>query len=146
MARPTKYTPQTIKRITDAIRMGATYELACGYAGISFETFCQWRDKKPEFLEVIKEAEGAAAVGWLAKIEKAASEGEWQAAAWKLERRYPEMYGRKVNDNRNQHSGPANGPIPIAIFDPIVALAPLSPGPVDDSDEPGADQGDRHGA
>lgn len=139
MARPTKYTPQTVKKITDALRMGATYELACGYAGISFETFSQWREKKPEFLEAVKEAEGAAAVGWLAKIEKAANDGEWQAAAWKLERRYPEMYGRKVNDNRNTHSGPGGGPIPVQPFDPRAALAPLAPGPVGDRDEPGAD-------
>ena len=139
MARPTKYTPQTVKKITDALRMGATYELACGYAGIHYDTFNDWREKKPEFSAAIKEAEGAAAVGWLAKIEKAANDGEWQAAAWKLERRYPEMYGRKVNDNRNTHSGPNGGPIPIQPFDPRIALAPIAPGPMGDSDEPGAD-------
>ncbi len=44
---------------------------------------------------------------WLAKIEKAASDGAWQAAAWKLERRYPHVYGRVVNE----HVGRDNGPI-----------------------------------
>ena len=29
-------------------------------------------------------------------IEMAASEGNWQAAAWKLERRYPETFGRRT--------------------------------------------------
>lgn len=100
MARPTKYTPETTKKITDAIRVGATYRLACDYGGITEETFSQWRKRYPEFTEAIKEAEGAGAVGWLAKIEKAANEGAWQAAAWKLERRYPESYGRTVVDQR----------------------------------------------
>jgi hypothetical protein len=47
------------------------------------------------FHDAVKEAEGKATVGWLAKIEKAASEGNWTAAAWKLERRYPNDYGRR---------------------------------------------------
>ena len=47
-----------------------------------------------EFHARLTEAEGRAAIGWLAKIEKVANEGDWKAAAWKLERRYPETYGR----------------------------------------------------
>jgi len=137
MARPTKYTPERVKRITDALRMGATYELACGYAGIGFDTFNQWRKTKPEFFEMLKEAEGAAAVGWLAKIEKAANDGEWQAAAWKLERRYPDDYGRRVNDNRNTHSGPEGGPIRVVSYSYGAAAARLAPGSTDDRQEPG---------
>ena len=56
-----------------------------------------------EFQARVEEAKGKAVVGWLAKIEKAASEGSWQAAAWKLERRYPEDYGRRVQELR--HTG-----------------------------------------
>lgn len=103
MGRPTQRTPENAKKIMDALRMGATYELACGYAGISKDTFDRWRDSDAAFAAQVKEAEGAAAVGWLAKIEKAANEGTWQAAAWKLERRYPESYGRQVTSV--QHSG-----------------------------------------
>lgn len=136
MARPTKYTPEVVKRFCDAVRIGATYELACKHAGISHETLSTWREKYPEFVESINSAEGAAAVGWLAKIEKAANEGTWQAAAWKLERRYPESYGRQVISN--EHSGPKGGAIPVAI-DRGTALAAIAPGPVRDSDAPGAD-------
>ncbi len=32
----------------------------------------------------------------LAKIQKAAADGNWQAAAWWLERRYPADWGRRV--------------------------------------------------
>lgn len=103
MARPTKYNEIAAKKIADAVRVGATYKLACAYAGISDETFANWRKKYPEFDQSLLEAEGGAAVKWLALIDKAATDGTWQAAAWKLERRYPESYGRHVIDQR--HSG-----------------------------------------
>lgn len=96
MARPSKYTPETVKRIVEAIRLGATFTLACKYAGIDYSTFARWLHTKREFCEAIKEAEGRAAVRWLTKIEQAASAGNWQAAAWKLERRYPQEYGRRL--------------------------------------------------
>lgn len=95
MARPTKYTPETVEKILEAIRKGATYELAAGYAGITYETFNAWMKAKPTFSVAVKAAEGVAALGWLEKIEAAANDGNWQAAAWKLERRYPRDYGRQ---------------------------------------------------
>jgi transposase len=94
--RKPKVTPEVTKKIINAILMGATYELAAGYAGIGTTTFYKEKANNAEFAEAIKAAEGAAAVGWLAKIEQAANDGTWQAAAWKLERRYPQEYGRTV--------------------------------------------------
>ncbi len=105
MGRKSKFTPETEQKLVQAIQMGATYELAAQYGGISYETFRVWLSEKPAFSEAIKEAEGRAVVGWLAKIEKAANDGSWQAAAWKLERRYPATYGRTVQDNRNYDLG-----------------------------------------
>ena len=109
MGRPTKLNPDTQAKIVQAITVGTTYELAAQYAGVHYDTFNNWMNKGSEaktgdffeFFNAVKEAEGRAAVGWLAKIEKAASDGSWQAAAWKLERRYPHEYGRTVVDNRN---------------------------------------------
>lgn len=104
--RRTKFTPDVQQRIVDAISLGATYEQAANYGGIAYQTFHVWMDTKPEFSEAIKAAEGKAVVMWLAKIEQAASDGNWQAAAWKLERRYPQDYGRNVQEQ--QHSGEIN--------------------------------------
>jgi transposase len=101
MARPTKYTPDVVQRITEAIRLGATYELACQYAGINYMTFNRWMDSKSEFCEAVKAAEGKGAIQWLAVIEKAAKEGTWQAAAWKLERRYNKDYGNRTTVDFN---------------------------------------------
>lgn len=97
--RPTKYKPETVNKITNAIAVGATFTHACNYAGIDLDTMANWRKKYPEFSDAIKEAEGKAVVGWLAKIEKAANDGNWTAAAWKLERRYPHDYGRTVQEH-----------------------------------------------
>lgn len=114
VGRPSKLTPIVRARLVQALEMGATYELACGFAGIHYSTLRDWmlagereldqatqENRDPagdfyEFSEAIKSAEGRAAVKWLLKIEKAATEGNWQAAAWKLERRWPKVYGRTV--------------------------------------------------
>ena len=100
---PTKRTPENLQKIVQAIKLGATYELAANYAGMSYETFNEWRKADVEVSEAIKQAEGQAAVLLLSKIEQAATDGNWQAAAWKLERRYPKMYGRTVQEQ--EHSG-----------------------------------------
>ena len=92
---PTKFTEETKEKLLIAIRKGAPYELACNYAGITYSCFKLWRNKAeddqiPEFLSFfakLKEAEGHTALMWLDKIDKAMTDA-WQAAAWKLERRY----------------------------------------------------------
>ena len=93
--RPTKYVPEIIEKILNAIAVGAPFTHACNYAGISFETFNEWRKQYSEFSEQVKEAEGKAVIGWLARIEQAAKDGNWTAAAWKLERRFPEDFGKR---------------------------------------------------
>lgn len=99
MARRSKYTPETVDKLCQAIELGATYKLACQYAGVNFDTFNEWRKNKAEFSDRINAAEGKGATKWLAKIEAAAAD-HWQAAAWKLERRYPKDYGRTVVENQ----------------------------------------------
>lgn len=120
MGRPTKLTPETVTKLTTAIKAGATYVLACKYAGISYPTFTLWqrmaeaeieRRQNPRvkegtqewttgeefiaFLTAVQKAEAEAALTWLLRIETATID-HWQAAAWKLERRYPHDYGRTV--------------------------------------------------
>jgi transposase len=95
VARPSKYTLETVAKIVQAIEQGASFEVAAAYASISYQTFNVWRKQFPEFSESIKGAEAQAEVTWLERIEAAAANGTWQAAAWKLERRYPDRWGRK---------------------------------------------------
>lgn len=100
--RPSKYTPEHTQKFLEAIRKGATYELACNYARISYPTlrlWCRDAEENPDspfsqFLSDLKEAQGSAVFKWLDVIERAAEEGEWTAAAWKLERRHFKDYSR----------------------------------------------------
>lgn len=94
--------PAAMDKVVQAIGVGSTRELAAKYANISVDTFAAWEVRYPVFAERVKSAEGKAAIGWLAVIDKAALK-QWQAAAWKLERRYPRDYGRTIQ--QQEHSG-----------------------------------------
>lgn len=101
MGRPSKYTPETVAVILEALGKGATHELACQAGGISHQTFAEWMRLYPEFLDGIKRVEAEAAQRWLAFIEASAPK-EWQAAAWLLERRYHQSYSRRTMDKTVQ--------------------------------------------
>jgi hypothetical protein len=97
-------TPSHIEKLTQAVLVGATYELAARYAGISKDTFDRWRQKAEkaapgtplaQLRERLAEAEGRTAVHWLALINKA-TQTDWKAASWLLSHRYPEQYGGGV--------------------------------------------------
>lgn len=93
--RKTRYTPETVERITDALRRGMTHKLACAAARIHVDTFYTWIAQYPEFSEAVKKAEADFAQKNLAIIQDAADNGSWQASAWLLERRHPEDYRQR---------------------------------------------------
>lgn len=95
MARPTKFTPQVQQRILDAIALGLTYEQAATSAGIDRFTFRRWRDSKAPFCAEVEKAEVAGMAARLSRIQMAAIDGNWQADAWWLERRFPDQWGRR---------------------------------------------------
>lgn len=93
---------ETRERLLDALRAGATHQIAADHAGISVRTLYSWmawgREGAPTYAELLAEMEAAQAGGalqCLAVIREVAVKGkQWQAAAWLLERRYPSQYGR----------------------------------------------------
>ena len=96
-----KFTQATIDAITQAIELGATYRRACAAAGISEETFSQWRQHKSGFSEAIEKAEAVFVEKHLKVIQAAGTtDGTWQASAWMLERRYPSEYGKQVQEHQ----------------------------------------------
>lgn len=107
--RPSKLNEDTKSRLLQAIRLGCTYDKACAFAGISYQTLRNWikrgeqstKGQYFDFVDELKKAEASAVVGWLAHIEKAAKDGTWQAAAWKLERRYPREWGKGDREEDN---------------------------------------------
>lgn len=94
MARPSKYSPERVKRITDALASGNTRATSAAYGGISIDTFLAWIRRFNDFSTLVKDAEAKAEVAHVANIAKAAQSGTWQASAWWLERRKPAEWGR----------------------------------------------------
>ncbi len=56
MARPTKYTPELVRRVRQYLVDGLTVRDCCYGVGISEDTFCRWRREKPEFAKLVQEA------------------------------------------------------------------------------------------
>ena len=74
-----------------AVAEGNTYEVSCRVMKISHNTFQSWRETDPTFQAKVEQAQAKAISGNLAVIQQAAQSGKhWQAAAWWLERKYPQ--------------------------------------------------------
>jgi hypothetical protein len=104
MARPPiELTNEIQSSLCDALRIGASLEHAAQYAGISSRTFSRWikrgeghqEEEFWQFCRSIKKARAEFVINALVKIERASSK-EWTAAAWKLERMFPHIYGKKA--------------------------------------------------
>lgn len=101
-----KYTPETIKSICGSIEKGIGRVDACAMADISYETFTKWM-LRPEFVEAIKKAEAECKGRNIMIIQKAAMT-TWQAAAWWLERKFPDEYALR---QRHEITGKDGSPI-----------------------------------
>lgn len=114
----TACTQERVRAICKHLRIGAYRKDAVKAAGVSLSTFYNWierggkerrhidsggkpRKRESAYLaavEAIEKAEAESSLGDLALITRAAQDGAWQAAAWKLERRNPEQWGRQRLD------------------------------------------------
>lgn len=114
MARQSKLTPETQKKIVDAISEGNYLETAAAIGGVTYTTLNNWMKKGEstssgayvEFLEAVKKAEAEAEALRVSRISKAGKEGNWQADAWYLERRYPDRWGKRVQEVTGKDGGP----------------------------------------
>lgn len=120
MAKPYKLTPQTKKRILTAIRLGSPLEYAAEFGGINRGTLREWMNRGEEgeapyaaFLGDVQKAQADAVAVLLKRINDAAKSGDWKAAAWILERRHREHFGRNV-----EVSGLQGGAIDLRLVNP----------------------------
>jgi hypothetical protein len=110
----TKLTPELQEKILLHLRLGAYVETAAACAGIHKDTFYEWMKKGARgiapyvaFAAAVNKAVAESESRDLATILKAA-QSQWQAAAWRLERRFPEKYGRNDRvkvEARIEHDG-----------------------------------------
>lgn len=83
--RPTVQTPARAKIICNALARGLPFVHACAIAGISGQTFSDWRRRDSAFQLQIEEAIARGVEARLKKIEEASAAGDWRASAWLLE-------------------------------------------------------------
>lgn len=116
--RPTKLNFEVQDKIVTAVRAGNYIETAAAYAGVNKSTLYDWlkrgarekdrlaanprarvRKKELPFVEfsnAVEKALADAEVRDVSLIAQAADE-YWQAAAWRLERKFPDRWGKRVD-------------------------------------------------
>lgn len=114
--RPTKLTYDLIDQIAELVRNGNYIETASAVAGINKNSLYRWLKrgareeerlaKNPklkgkieekiyvDFSNAVKKAMAESEADDLENIKKASRE-DWKASAWRLERRFPNRWGRK---------------------------------------------------
>jgi len=104
------------KRLLSAIELGLTYEYAAKIAGVAVSTLYNWKswaaEGKQPYADLWIEVNAAEAIGMeksLQSIRSAGNRGAWQAHAWILERRHPELFGK----NRLELTGKDGGAIKL---------------------------------
>lgn len=129
MANTEKYSKEIQDTIVDYIRAGNYMETAAAAAGISKDTLYNWLrrgarykageedyniekyQKYAEFKDKVEQAQAEAEIRDVMIISKAAQES-WQAAAWRLERKFPDKWGKKEKSNV-ELTGKDGGPVEL---------------------------------
>jgi len=100
--RPPKLTQEIQDRIVSAITAGNYLETAAAFAGIHRATLHRWLKRGAEttigqyreFRDAVERAQAQAEIRDVAIIGQAATK-HWQAAAWRLERKFHDRWGRR---------------------------------------------------
>ena len=114
---PYKLTPKVQTKIVRMIRRGSSWECAALSAGIDRRTLFNWRKRGQDepsgplydFFSALESARAQGEAAALRLIHKAAKE-RWQAAAWWLERAFPDRWAPR---QKREITGPGGGPIEI---------------------------------
>jgi transposase len=108
---PSKLTPEVQDGVCRMIRAGQRLEVAAAVAGVSDRSVRSWMAKGElagatnaryrAFRLAARQAEVDAEAILVTRVSKAAAAGSWRAAAWLLERRFPERWaaGRWRDDD-----------------------------------------------
>jgi hypothetical protein len=101
--RPTLLTPELAEQLTALLRAGNQIHVVCDAVGIDRRTYSRWmqrglsgraRDKPYRELRAqVERARAEAEARAVTQIARASTE-DWRAAAWLLERSFPERWGK----------------------------------------------------
>ena len=110
-AAHTKRSPEREALVLKGMRLGQSIEQAALMAGVTRDTVKNWRAADPVFDAACAGARAELEARMLANIEIAAKDPKtWAAAAWKLERIFPDRYGRST---KMEVTGKGGGPIKV---------------------------------
>lgn len=87
-------TEEVEQKILKAVALGVWPDRAAEMHGISKGTMRAHRKRNPNFATSVKEAEAKAEASFLGKILRH-TDKQWTAAAWMLERRWPERWAKR---------------------------------------------------
>ncbi len=97
--RPVDDQTMLTKDVADDLRnkilRGLTEEQACEMVGVAYPTYTKWLTRYPLFKEFIRRVKAQVEHDALAYIQEAMTGGTWSAAAWFLERKFPQRYGKR---------------------------------------------------
>ncbi|MEZ6069380.1 MAG: hypothetical protein R3C10_03705 [Pirellulales bacterium] len=86
------------KEICAILSVGCSRRTAAAYVGCAVSTIARTAEYDPSFDAELRHAESRCEV-WHMKNINSASEKNWRASAWALERKFPDEYGqRRVGD------------------------------------------------
>ncbi len=87
------------REVLAILSVGCSQSMAAKYVGCSPATIRCEAARDPKFAKRLREAKGNAELGLVKNIRKAANKEQyWRAAAWALERMFPERYARRGPD------------------------------------------------
>src|SRR5262245_20188727 len=127
--RKSKLNAQSSERILAVLRAGGYDETACAAAGVSKQQFYEWlrrgRAGEGPFDAFLVEVLRAQADGEARNVMLVAQQAQnsWQAAAWLLERRHPERWGRPSQRNTD---APAVATETVSTDDPFAEVDELA--------------------
>ena len=108
-------TPEVQGLIVDGINAGLTFRLTCARVGVHPGTFYRWLEtgekaktgRYREFYDAVERAKADSALRLVSQITLQAPT-DWRAAAFMLERRFPDDYGK-----RTEVTGKDGGPVKV---------------------------------
>ena len=87
------------REVLAILSMGCSQSMAAKYVGCSPQTIRREAARDPKFAKKLRQAKCNAELGLIKNIRKAANKEQyWRAAAWALERCFPEKYARRGPD------------------------------------------------
>lgn len=133
--RKTTMTDEVRDNLLAMLRAGNYIEVACRASGVPRRTFDEWMQRGKSglpadepyraFRELVTKARASGEVRNVAAIAAAAPES-WQAAAWLLERQYPDRWGRVSVRLRDDVPMPPEPAEAVDEFDPFAEVDELA--------------------